>query len=435
MKQMLSKQFWSHVLPSMIAFAFTGIYTIVDGIFVGLKVSDAGLAAINIAYPILAFILAIGTGIGMAGAILIAIYKGSNEEKKAYLVSGNTLILLIIAGILCTLLIWPIRHSLLSIMGAKGIVFTYASNYLDIILLGALIQLFTCGILPIIRNYNGSLIAMNAMILGFTSNIFLDWLLVFHLNLQTAGAALATVLAQMISLIPCIYFAIKRKEILRQFHFSLKFEVIKKIIKTSLSPFALTLSPSLIIVIMNMACLKYGGEDVLACYAVISYIICIIQLILQGIGDGVQPLIGRYYGAKDLASLHYLQNKTYLISLFTAILNFIILYPLRHIMPYWFGASSQTATLFASAIHYFYIGQLFVAFIRVTISYFYAIDQTFLANILIYGEIILLILLLLILPQLFDIQGIWISVMLEQFILLFISFGLIAYHKKSSDMS
>ena len=430
MKQMYSSQFYRHVLPSMISFAFTGIYTIVDGIFVGLKVSDTGLAAINIAYPILAFILAIGTGIGMAGAIHIAIYKGQKEEDQALSVCGNTITLLILSGLLCTLILWPIRSWLLTVLGAEGIVFNYAQEYLNVILLGSVFHLTACGINPIIRNYNGSITAMNSMIFGFSANIFLDWLFVFHWNFGTAGAAFATVLAQVLSLIPCVIFFMKRKTFFKNIKFQLNAYLVKKIASASISPFALTLSPSISIVILNYACLTYGGTDVVACYAVISYIICIVQLLLQGIGDGVQPLIGQYYGAKNWEALHYLQNKSYLFSLITAILNFLVLYPLRHVMPYWFGASSASAELFAYGIHYFYIGQLFVSFIRVSISYFYAINQNLNASILIYGEILLQTLFLLFLPQIMGIDGIWLSVAAAQFILLITAFFLVFRHSQ-----
>lgn len=430
MKDLLSKQFWNHVLPSMIAFAFTGIYSIVDGIFVGLKVSDVGLAAINIAYPIQALILAVGTGIGMAGAINIAIYKGMNDEKKALHICGNTMVYLILAGILCTLLLWPIHDQLLTWMGASGQVHKYASDYLNIMLLGAFFQLLACGIVPIIRNYDGSISAMNSMILGFASNIVLDWLLVFRWNYGTSGAALATTIAQFLSLIPCLFFFIKRKAFFKQLQFRLDRQIFVKMAKAFFSPFALSLSPNIIIAMLNIATLQYGGDEAVACYAVISYVICVIQLLLQGIGDGVQPLIGRYYGAKDDFALHYLQNKAYIFSLCIAIGNFVVLYPFRHSMPLWFGASASTAEMFADAIHYFFIGQLFVSYVRISISYFYAIDQNLSASILIYGEIVLqAILLFVVLPMRGGIEGVWQSVMITQLILLIMAYFLM---KKSS---
>ena len=107
-----------------------------------------------------------------------------------------------------------------------------------------------------------------------------------------------------------------------------------------------------------------------------------------------------------------------------------MLYPLRHVMSYWFGASSASAELFAYGIHYFYIGQLFVSFIRVSISYFYAINQNLNASILIYGEILLQTLFLLFLPQIMGIDGIWLSVAAAQFILLITAFFLVFRHSQ-----
>lgn len=96
-----NKAFWSNVLPSMAAFAFSGLYTIVDGFFIGQNIGDYGIAAVNIAYPITALIQAVGTGIGMAGAIWIAISVGENDEHKKNKFLGNTFVLLALFS-LCT---------------------------------------------------------------------------------------------------------------------------------------------------------------------------------------------------------------------------------------------------------------------------------------------------------------------------------------------
>ena len=97
--KVVRREFWKNVLPSMIAFAFTGVYAIVDGFFVGRNVGDAGLAAINMAYPLVALIQAAGLGLGMAGAIQIAINKGKKDEQEERRYLGNAIILLAVAGI------------------------------------------------------------------------------------------------------------------------------------------------------------------------------------------------------------------------------------------------------------------------------------------------------------------------------------------------
>ena len=114
------KQFLRYVLPSMAAFAFSGLYSIVDGYFVGNNVGDAGLAAINIAYPMIALVNAVGTGIGIGGAVFVSLTRGEGdaESEKKYL--GNTLMFLLGASVVCTLLLLAVYRPFLQAFGATG---------------------------------------------------------------------------------------------------------------------------------------------------------------------------------------------------------------------------------------------------------------------------------------------------------------------------
>lgn len=156
----LKKQFLKAVLPSMMAFMFSGVYAIVDGFFVGRNVGDNGLAAVNLAYPIVALIQSIGTGIGMGGAIWvsIAIGRGHEKEQQGYL--KTTLYLLTAASIIATAVLLFISSSLLRVFGAEGITLLYAERYIRIIIYGAILQILGTGIIPLLRNYDGSFAVM-----------------------------------------------------------------------------------------------------------------------------------------------------------------------------------------------------------------------------------------------------------------------------------
>ena len=118
--KVVRREFWKNVLPSMIAFAFTGVYAIVDGFFVGRNVGDAGLAAINMAYPLVALIQAAGLGLGMAGAIQIAINKGKKDEQEERRYLGNAIILLAVAGIVLMAGLSLAHIRILEMFGATG---------------------------------------------------------------------------------------------------------------------------------------------------------------------------------------------------------------------------------------------------------------------------------------------------------------------------
>lgn len=203
-KDKLGREFFRYVLPSMLAFALSGIYSIADGFFVGNELGDSALTAINVAYPLTAFIQAAGTGIGMGGAILFTLASASSapEARNKYL--GTALILLAFSGLLLTALIFFASPPLLRLFGAEEDILTLAEEYMRFIALGSLFQVFGTGLTPFIRNMGGTVTAMSAMIAGFVTNIVLDYLFVWVFPWGMTGAAVATVIGQAATFGVCL---------------------------------------------------------------------------------------------------------------------------------------------------------------------------------------------------------------------------------------
>lgn len=405
---MIKKEFFKNVLPSMIAFAFTGVYSIVDGFFVGRNIGDAGLAGINIAYPLVALMQAAGTGLGMAGAVQIAINKGKNDHEKEKRYLGNTLVLLLMAGIFITALLFFIYKPALQAFGASGLILKYAQQYMRIAIAGSLMQILATGLIPIIRNYNGALMAMVSMACGFLSNIFLDWLFVSKFQYGMTGAAVATLIGQIITIIPCSIFLLKKIHLLSYATFPLRKDFVKYIMAIAVSPFGLTLSPNIVILIINKGAVSYGGELAVSCYAVVSYVICVVQLLLQGIGDGSQPLIGRYYGRSDIKSMWGVRKLGYLFAFAVAIVSSAAIYLAGGNLAHVFGVSPEVEKMYGTVILFFISGLIFAALLRITTAYFYAAEKNKYAYILIYGEPLLLAMLsAFVLPRIFGLNGVW----------------------------
>lgn len=404
------REFFKNVLPSMIAFAFTGVYAIVDGFFVGRNVGDAGLAGINVAYPLVSLIQAAGTGIGMAGAIQIAINKGKGDEEAEKQYLGNAFVLLLAAGVLLTVSLLFAYPAILRLFGAGGDIYTYAAGYIRIIAAGAAIQVFSTGMVPVIRNYDGAVMAMAAMVAGFVTNIVFDWLFVSVFGYGVEGAAVATLMGQMVTLVPGIVFLVRKVGLFHYARFAPKGSVLRYLVTIAASPFGLTLSPNIVIMIINKGAIIYGGELAVSCYAVVSYVICVAQLLIQGIGDGAQPLIGRYYGSDSPKEVRKVRTMAYTMAAGVTILCIGAIIFSRNVLAGVFGVSGEVQVMYADVIQYFAIGLIFAAFLRVTTSYFYAVEKNISAYVLIYGEPTLLALLVaFVLPRLLGITGVWIS--------------------------
>ena len=188
--------FFKYVIPSVIAFTLAGIYAIVDGYFVGNTIGDAGLSAINIAYPVVAVLQALGTGIGMGGAVYYSIHMAEKKEKLAKEYVAVSWWLLILISIISTIAIYVFASDMLKLLGAEGDILANAADYIKIISIGAILQILGTGLIPIMRNYGGSFWSMFAMMGGFVTNIVLDFVLVWIYGMGMKGAAAATIIGQ-----------------------------------------------------------------------------------------------------------------------------------------------------------------------------------------------------------------------------------------------
>ena len=187
------RNFFYYVIPSVLSFALSGIYAIVDGFFVGNSIGDAGLSAINIAYPITAVLVATGTGIGMGGAVKYSILNAGGHEERARDYAAEAIWMMLLFSVLLTGSFYVLSERLLSALGAYGELLILGKEYTTVIILGTVLQVFGTGMVPFMRNYGGAMWAMIAMMCGFASNVILDYILVWVLNRGMTGAALATV--------------------------------------------------------------------------------------------------------------------------------------------------------------------------------------------------------------------------------------------------
>lgn len=428
----IHKEFFKYVLPSMMAFALSGVYAIADGFFVGNALGDNALAAINIAYPLTAFLQAAGTGIGMGGAVQYALNLGNEDKKRSQQYFGMSVLLLFILGIFLTFFLLILSPKILQLFGAEKDVFILSNEYIRFIAYGAIFQIMGTGLVPFIRNMGSSFAAMCAMITGFITNIVLDYTFVWLFPFGMAGAAVATVIGQGMTVLVCILFLVKKKKMpLISFGKNSLF-FAKRIIAVGLSPFGLTFSPNITLILLNKSAIIYGGSSAVTSYAVISYISCIVILLLQGITDGGQPLISMSYGKGYIARTKFFKNMCYQFAAFTAVICMTILFLFRTHAAELFGASEQISEDVAQILPIFILGFLFVSFSRTSTSYFYATEKNFLAYILIYGESAVLFLLLMVLPKVMSIKGTWISVPISQiFIMILSAFFIIKTEKKN----
>lgn len=421
------KEYLKYILPTMLTFTLAGVYSIVDGIFVGHAVGDAGLAGVNVAFPLVALIMAVGTGIGMGGGVISSIARGAGDEAKARRAVGTTFVMLLVAAVPIMALIMAYAEPICALLGGQGETLAQAAAYLSVIAWGVPFQILVTGCTPLIRNQSKVAYAMAVQVLAGLMNVVLDYVFVIRLGAGTAGAAEATVLSQVMAFFLVAAFFLRKANRIAPRDLKPDARIVGHALKLGMAPFGLTLLPEATVVAININLSAYGGETALAAYAVVSYTACVIQMLIQGVGDGSQPLISKHYGAGDADGVRRFRNTNYLITVSLGALGLLAMYLLRNEVPLLFGASESTAGLIAWALPVFSTAYVFYGFTHASTSYFYAVDDGSASNAIVYGEAALVVAVVFGLAALFGEDGIWFSVTIVQMILAVFAGALLRY--------
>lgn len=403
------KLFFRYVIPSMISMLTAGVYTLVDGFFVGWGAGNDGLAAINVAFPLSLLIVACGEMIGTGGAINIALARGRGARRTADLFLGNSLALLVPAAVLLAGLI-PFLNPILSAVGAAPALLPAAREYAVITLGGGIFMMAAVCLVAAMRNDGAPKLAMAIMVAGLAANIVLDWLFVLVLHGGVAGSAWATVLSQAICFaLAAGYFAAGRSH----FRFSrrcfrLKRRIVRRIIPAGLPSFGVQISVAAVILLHNRQALLYGGVAAVAAYAIISYVEAMILMLQQGIGLGIQPVVSFLHGAGDTERREKIARYGVISAVLIGAGGLLLSAGGYRLIPALFNASGDVVAvagrgLIISAAVYPFLGLQ-----KVSEAYFQAMDRPGMASLLVYLDCFLVLpLSLLLLPLWRGADGIW----------------------------
>lgn len=429
--EVLRKQFMQYILPSMFAMLLSGFYAIVDGLFVGNAAGDAALGAINLVWPLQCLINATAMGLGVGSAVLMSTYLGEGNDQKAQHACGMGMSLLLLAGMILPILLLLFLPQLLQFFGAEGELYELCHQYIVIILLGGIFPMLGNGLNPLLRNRGNTMSATLLMSSGLVTNILLDYVFVFVLRIGLAGAALATIIAQAVVASLSLFFLWKnQRELFHHANFILQLGEIKKMLHIGISPFGQTLVPSLVILFTNWKCIAYGGNEAVTIFSVVSYVLSTVQLLLQGIGDGVQPLFSFYYGAKKPAEVKWMFQHALWLSLAASFCFSAVVMVGTDTITQWFGIHEGLREACREAVQITSISFAFLGIARLICSYFYATGKHKGSTFLVYLEpCFLLPLGLQLLSSWLGIQGVWIAYPIVQLVLclcaLIIKYGMV----------
>ena len=415
----MTKKFLSYALPSALAMFISSLYTVIDGIFVGQGVGDLALAAVNVVIPLTIMLFGMATMFAVGGGALISKNFGSKDVETANLMFHQVfkflLIISCIISITCVIFAGPIVKAL----GATRDLYDLAKTYLRFYSLFCIPNIIGIALNSFIRNDGNPKLAMIATLSGAITNIVLDYLFIFPLQLGLFGAAMATGLGQVVTVSIILIHFIRRQGRLRFGNVKLNFNIIKEFSSIGFPSFFAEAAFSIIIYLTNIALVKTVGEIGITTYSIINYLTTPIYLLLLGLAFGAQPLISYHFGAKEqepMMKYYRLTNKTnYLINFLFIAICFFFGRPIISIF-------TQDPTIIDMA----YVGLNIVnaAFIIIglnlnTTIYYQAIETPKYSNFLCAcRSVIFLPIVLFILTNLFGLHGIWAALMVSELLTL-----------------
>jgi len=292
---------WQYALPAIIATTATSFYNIIDRIFIGQGVGPLAISGLALTFPIMNLGTALGTLVGAGSSAIISIRMGEKRREEAIQTLGNAFVLNMIIGILFSVLALCFLDPLLYLFGASDATLPYARDFMRVILLGNVITHLFFGLNNIIRASGYPTKAMISLLLTIGINIILAPLFIFVFHWGIKGAATATVISQSAGLVWVVSHFLSRKPYVHftKQCFRLSGRIIGSIFSIGVAPFLIHCCACLIAILMNLQLGTYGGDMAIGAFGIINSIISLLIMIMFGFTQGMQPIVGYNWGAKQ----------------------------------------------------------------------------------------------------------------------------------------
>lgn len=289
-------------VPMTLAQLINVLYSVVDRIYIGHlpHTSTEALTGIGLTLPIITIITAFANLIGMGGAPLFSMARGRQETKEAKEIMGNSFSLLLILGVALAVFCYLFKEPLLYLFGASKTTYFYANAYLSIYLLGTVFVMVSLGMNNFINAQGFGVMGMLTVSIGAVLNLILDPLLIFVLQLGVRGAAIATVISQMVSTLWVFQFLTGKKAIITLSRKAMRIRSrhVKEITTLGLSGFIMSVTNGSVQIICNATLQNYGGDLYVGIMTVINSVREIVNIPVNGFSNSAQPVISFNYGAK-----------------------------------------------------------------------------------------------------------------------------------------
>ena len=431
--QPVGKLLMQYALPAIVAMVASSLYNMVDSIFIGQGVGPMAISGLAITFPFMNLSGAIGAAIGVGASTLLSVRLGQKDYDTAEKILGNAVVLKIITGILfgalCLIFIDPILY----FFGATENTIPYARDYMVIILLGNVFTHLYFGMNAMLRAASKPKQAMYATIFTVVLNTLLDPLFIYTFKMGIQGAALATVLSQITALCWQIWIFSNPNEMIhfKRGIYKLDSTIIKNILGIGISPFSMNACSCIIVIFINTALVRHGGDLAVGAYGIANRIGFIFFMVVMGINQGMQPIAGYNYGALRFDRMMRVLN----LSIIAATCIMVVGWLVGEFAPYpcarLFTTDPQLIDMAVNGIRINMIAFPLIGFQAVVTNFFQSIGKAKISIFLsLSRQMLFLLPLLVILPPFWGVDGVWWSLPLSDTIAFIVTFVMMARYMK-----
>ena len=401
-----------YAVPAMIAMLASSLYNIVDRAFIGHGVGAMALSGLAVTFPLMNLSAALGSMVGVGSGTMISIKLGQKDNESAQTLLGNSITLNILIGILFGALSLIFINPVLKLFGATDVTIGYAREYMTIILAGNAFTHLYLGINCILRAAGHPNKAMMATIGTVLLNTFLDYLFIMVFHWGIMGAAIATVISQVLAFgWQCFQLSDKSELIhLKRGTFRLHWDLVKNMLTIGLSPCLMNAAACLVVLLINRGLLKYGNDVAIGAYSIINSIGFIFVMMVMGFNQAMQPIAGYNYGAKQFSRVLKVLYMTLFAGTCVTTLGFVVGEFMPDLCIRIFTNDSELSLIARNGMRINFLIFPLIGSQMVTGNFFQSIGMPGKSILMsLSRQLLLLIPFLIILPRYYGINGVWYS--------------------------
>lgn len=408
----IGKLLMQYAVPAIIAMTASSLYNMVDSIFIGHGVGTMAISGLALTFPLMNLAAAFGSLVGVGAATLISVRLGQRDYDTAQRVLGNVVVLNVLLGVAFTVVVLAFLDPILYFFGGSDQTIGYARDYMQIILLGNAVTHLYLGLNAVLRSSGHPQKAMYATIATVVINTILDPVFIYGFGWGIRGAAIATIVAQIISLL-WQFRLFSNKDELLHFHrgiFRLKRKIVLDSLAIGMSPFLMNLAACFIVILINQGLKRHGGDLAIGAFGIVNRLVFIVVMIVMGLNQGMQPIAGYNFGARRYDRVNRVLKLTIIYATCVTTFGFLVGMLMPDVVVGIFTSDRELIDLSARGLRIVVMFFPIIGFQMVTANFFQSIGMASKAIFLsLTRQMVVLLPCLLILPRFYGTAGVWYS--------------------------